>query len=156
MNATISKGRDGWESEGGSMKAIKITPENFPAIVATLAAVNGKAAEHCYTTADEIESVAKAAENKLERLGLPKAERPGAKVFATSGAAVANAYKYGRKATYVAIERKGAGWYLIAVEPSSVFKEGGATKMQLTKAQDERAIAALRKQYSVAAEGVKP
>lgn len=135
------------------MKAIKIIPDNFAAIVAALAAVNGKAAEHCYTTADEIEALAKSAENKLERLGLPKAERPGAKVFATSGATVASAYKYGRKATYVVIERKGAGWYLTAVASSNIFKEGGATRMLLTKAQDERAVATLRKQYSVAAEG---
>ena len=138
------------------MKAIKIIPDNFSTIVAALSAVNGKAAEHCYTSADEIEALAKYAENRLEHFGLPKAERAGARLYATSGAAVPNDYKYGRKATYIVLERKGAGWYLTEVRPSSVFKEGGGRGLRLTKAQDERAVATLRKQYGVAAEGVKP
>ena len=138
------------------MKAIKIIPDNFSTIVAALSAVNGRAAEHCYTSADEIEALAKYAECRLEHFGLPKAERPGANLYATSGAAVPNAYKYGRKATYIVLERKGAGWYLTEVLPSNVFKEGGDRRLRLTKAQDARAVATLRKQYSVAAEGVKP
>ena len=138
------------------MKAIKIIPDNFSAIVAALSAVNGRAAEHCYTSADEIEAAAKYAENRLEHFGLPKAERTGAKLYATSGAAVPNAYKYGRKATYIVLERKGSGWYLTDVQPSNIFKEGGRRSLQLTKKQDERAVATLRKQYSVSAEGVNP
>lgn len=138
------------------MKAIKIIPDNFSSIVAALSAVNGKAAEHCYTSADEIEALAKYAENRLEHFGLPKAERAGARLYATSGDTVPNAYKYGRKATYIVLERKGAGWYLADVQPSNIFKEGGGRRLRLTKAQDERAVATLRKQYSVAAEGVNP
>ncbi len=155
MNAQINKGRDGWEAKT-TIKAIKIIPNNLSAIEAALSAVNGKAVEHCYTRADEIEALAKYAENRLEHFGLPKAERPGANLYATSGAAVPNAYKYGRKATYIVLERKGAGWYLTEVLPSNVFKEGGDRRLRLTKAQDERAVANLRKQYSVAAEGVNP
>ncbi len=155
MEIQVIKGRDGWEAKT-TIKAIKIIPDNFAAIVAALSAVNGKAAEHCYTRADEIEALAKYAENRLEHFGLPKAERPGANLYATSGAAVPNAYKYSRKATYIVLERKGAGWYLTEVLPSNVFKEGGDRRLRLTKAQDERAVATLRKQYSVAAKGVNP
>ena len=133
------------------MKSIKIIPDNFAAIVAALSAINGRSAEHCYTSADEIEALAKYAENRLEHFGLPKAERAGARLYATSGDTVPNAYKYGRKATFVLLERKGAGWYLTDVQPSNIFKEGGRRSLQLTKEQDERAVATLRKQYSVAA-----
>ena len=123
---------------------------------AALSAVNGMAAAHCYTGADEIEALAKYAENRVEHFGLPKAERPGAKLYAASGSTVLHGYKHGRRATYITLERKSAGWYLVDVQRCTLFKEGGRRSLQLTKAQDERAVATLRKQYSVAAEGVNP
>ena len=133
------------------MKAIKVTATNAAAIESALAEVNGKATAHAYTTAQEIIDLAERAESQLEGLGIIKSARSGATLISVSGDAVPNSYKYSRTGTRIELQRKSGDWYLIGATQLTIFKSGGSTKMILTKAQDELAIAALRKQYSVTA-----
>lgn len=119
-------------------------------IEAALAAVNGKADRHAYTTAREIFELAKQAEEKLDSLGIQKAERPGAVMYSISGGSVPNAYKYVRKATWVKLERRPSGWWIVKIEQAVARKEGGSDSLCLTKAQDEKAVTNFRKQYKLA------
>lgn len=132
------------------MKAIKVTAANAAAIETALATVNGKATAHAYTTAQEIIDLAERAESQLEGLGIIKSARSGAVLISGSGSAVPNSYKYSRTGTRIELQRKSSDWYLIGATQLTIFKSGGKTNLILTKAQDELAIAALRKQYSIA------
>lgn len=132
------------------MKAIKVTAANATAIETALAAVNGKATAHAYTTAQEIIDLAERAESQLEGLGIIKSARSGAVLISASGDAVPNSYKYSRIGTRIELRRKSSDWYLTDAAQWTIYKTGGSTQMVLTKAQDELAIAALRKQYSIA------
>lgn len=132
------------------MKAIKIDIKNAATIEAALAAVNGRAEAHTYTTFYEVADVAAKAEAALENL-LLKGDRPGARWSKTSGSKVANSYKNSRLATTVVLERKTAGWYLVEVHSVSVMESGGGKgRLTLTQAQDAAAKALLQKQYRVA------
>lgn len=132
------------------MKAIKVTADNATAIEAALAEVNGKATAHAYTTVQEIIEIAERGEKKLESLGVIKSARKGAGVWATSGGMVANSYKYSRTVTHVKLERRSADWWLVEVSTASLFpNQGGMFHTRLTEAQDQMAIAALRKEYGI-------
>jgi hypothetical protein len=64
----------------------------------------------------EVRAVAKQAEASLEKLGLRKSIRPGARFrFAESGAS-ANAYKYAIPTTLITLRRDARGWLLVEVE----------------------------------------
>jgi hypothetical protein len=133
-----------------NMKAIKITTENAAAIEAALAAANGRATEHTYTDFDEIAYLAKEAEKSLHRLLGAERHFKGAQYLSVSGAEVPKSYKYRRNATAVKIERKGAGWYLIAAWGVLVDYRGGRRDtLDLTSQQDQRAVERLRSGYSV-------
>ena len=120
------------------------------AVGIALEAVNGKANQHTFTNLYEINEIVRCAEEKLENLGIAKKDRPGAKVYATSGGAVPKNYKYKRVATDVTLERRASGWFLIRIESTHVYELGGGDDLlSLTAAQDAIAVANLRKTYSV-------
>mgnify|MGYP003658235279 CR=1 FL=1 len=101
---------------------LRVTVKNTTKIMTMLAAANGRAARHTYTTFREIERIAERSERKLEKLDIPKKLRVGAAVTATSGLDVPNAYKWSRKATHVGLCRRATGWFLssvIKVEPGT-------------------------------------
>jgi len=132
-------------------KPLLITPKNADAIVAALAAVNGRAEAHAFTRVGEIARLASDAEEKVIALVGAKAHAPGAVYVATSGSKVANRYDYKRQATRVSIERRAAGWFLTEVTAVEIHQQGGgAPRLTLTQAQDARAHEVLRRQYSVA------
>lgn len=138
------------------MKAIKVntTPDDKSdaAINAVLAAVNGKATAHTYTHASEIRQVVAEAEKQLHGLLGNNRLAPGATYKSASGDSVPKAYKYSRQGTEVILERRSTGWFLVDVRPSQLYERGGWTILELTPAQDEVAVARLRKQYQVKAE----
>ena len=111
---------------------------------ATLAAVNGKAEQHTYSPR-ELQRVAERAEEQLESLGIPKGERPGAIVRCVSGGTVPSAYKYPRKLTSVRLTRTSSGWWL--TDCMAVDGRKGHETLYLTSAQDDTAVAVLRKGY---------
>ena len=137
------------------MKAIKITPANAKAIEAALAAVNGRATTHTFTSFGEVQSMAAIAESKLNALSIPKAMRKNAVWSETSGAAVTNAYakkSSTRAANWVRLERRSADWFLTNVGKTEVYKEGGGPgRLTLTKEQAAKAVAEFSKQFAVAA-----
>jgi hypothetical protein len=134
------------------MKATRITEQNQSAIVAILAAVNGKSTAHTFTTYSEIEQIAAQAEKQvIDLVGSQKAA-VGARLKATSGEKVPNAYKYSRDGTQVTIERRASGWFLVDARHATLYSSGGgASKLTLTAEQDARAIEVLRSKYILAA-----
>ena len=133
------------------MKPIKVTIANAAAIESALAAVNGKAHEHCYTGYADIQMLTESYEAGLETLGIAKARRAGAVVTSTSGDSVPSAYKYSRVATTVRLERRATGWFLTQVSSAMIRKEGGKSRLTLTPEQDEEAVTHLRTGYAIAA-----
>ena len=111
---------------------------------AALAAVNGDAREHTYTTYT-LRQVADRAEVQLEALGIPRHARPCAVVHCVSGGSVPNAYKYSRWLTRATLTRTSGGWWLTAV--SRVNGWAGFEALYLTEAQDAAAVVHLRKRY---------
>ena len=133
---------------------IRITEANAAAIEAALKAVNGKAEAHAYTTFGEIDSLAAAAEAKLEALGLPKSShRCGALWTETSGSAVSNSYAkkaFGRAATRVRLQRRPSGWYLVGAVATTIGASGGGKgELILSAEQDAEAVRRLRAGYYV-------
>ena len=133
---------------------LKITPEASPKIVAALAAVNGKADRHTYTTTHMIRAVADEAERRLTVLEIPKAERTGAIYTAQSGEKLPSAYgKWAVIITVITLLRRTGGWYLTEIVAIDKFPTAApVSKLTLTPAQDALAVAHLRQQYSVAIE----
>jgi 3-hydroxy-3-methylglutaryl CoA synthase len=131
------------------MKAIKITQENAEKLEAALAEVNGRATQHCYTTAEELLVLASKAEKYVGKLLLKK-DFSGAVWHETSGEAVANSYKSMRKATCVCIERRSSDWFLTDVKSTTIGTNGGGSGyVSLTEAQDKAAKEKLSKLYVV-------
>jgi len=109
-----------------------------------LAAVNGDAREHMYTTYT-LRQVADRAEIHLDALGLTQAQRAGAVVHCVSGGNVPNAYKYRRVLTGATLTRTSGGWWMTYC--ARVSSWAGFEALYLTPEQDAAAIAHLRKGY---------
>ncbi len=131
---------------------MKINIADTEAVRAALAAVNGKAERHAYTLPSEIASVADDAERQLARLAVPKAARNGARYVSQSGSKLPGSYKYKATGTVVTLERGASAWFLVSVAACDIWpgKEPFA-RLTLTPDQDAIAIAAVRRQYGVAA-----
>lgn len=110
---------------------IAVIPANAEKIEDLLKAVNGRSFQHTLTTYDEVEAQAEAAESKLDRLRVKKANRPGCEREHTSGGEVPNCYKGSRNATWIRLRRGSKHWYLIAVVRECLYKEGGKTHTKL-------------------------
>jgi len=133
------------------MKPIKLLAANAPALAAALAAANGKATAHTYTSPMDLFSLANDAETQLDALKIKKADRRGARFYAMSGDRLPNAYKHAIRVSRVQIERRGAGWYLVALECAEIYPQGTRPhRLILTEQQDAAAIAALRASYVIA------
>jgi hypothetical protein len=131
------------------MKRIKITDAkmndisaNDDAIVAALAAVNGRSSSFCITTFWAVAEAAKDAEKALS--AIPKADRVGT-IVSHRMAGPSSAYKYKANATGIRLERTSSGWYLADVMMSTVYpKEPALFKITITDAtRDAIAKAAL-------------
>ena len=132
------------------MKAIKITVENTAAIEAALKAVNGRAEAHTYTSAYSIIAMADRFGASLDKLGLPKGMRAGARYISQSGSVLPAAYKNTAITTRVMIERRSNAFWLVAVNHDRLYPRSKPfTGMVLTEAQDDKAIEVLRQSYIV-------
>jgi hypothetical protein len=131
------------------MKPINVT--KAADIEAALKAVNGRSTSHTFTTSGEIAFVADEAEKALERLNIPKSERAGAVYVAQSGEKLPSAYKYEATTTTVRLVRKSGGWYLDEVHSTTLYPRSKPHRhLRLTAEQDTIAVAALRRNYTVA------
>ena len=134
-----------------AIKPIKVTGSNAAAIEAALKSVNGKAWDHAYTVFREISHMTTVAEAACRDI-LNVKDIHGAKWTETSGDRCPNSYKYKRRATTVTIERRKSGWFLVSVDATEVWKEGGGPgRLILTPEQDAAAKAKFATRYSVAA-----
>lgn len=135
------------------MKPIRITHTNRALIEAALLAANGRAEEHCYTFAHQVERQTQYAEAKLTALNVPKREWAGASFSVTSGAPVSNAYgkkTSTRRATRLTVERRATGWFLTNVECVDIYQKGGApVRLTLTAPQSRIATLAFQAQFEV-------
>ena len=132
------------------MKPIKIDKDHEALVEAALRAVNGKAIAHTFQSFHEIEALATAAEKRLDGLGIPKAERAGARFSKRSGGKLPNAYKYSVNVTWVTLERRSSAWWLVEIHQTHVHPNtapGGY--LSLTQAQDAKAIEVLRRGYAI-------
>lgn len=127
---------------------ILIDPKNETKIVAALAAANGRASDHTYTTLGDIAAVAREAEAAVLAV-LPKTLAPGAVYTAVSGGPVPRSYKYRRNGTYVRLERGSTGWFLVNVDRIEIYDKGGSSALHLTQEQHLEAVARFSSAYRV-------
>lgn len=133
-----------------TFKPIKLVPANTEAIDALLGKLNGKATQHTYSVSDLLNE-AERIEAKLERLGLPKAERVGAAATVHSGDTVPNAYKWARTGAWAKLERRSTGWFLVGYRTCDLWKSPAKDRIVLTAQQDAEVVRRVREQYQVAA-----
>jgi hypothetical protein len=122
------------------MKPIKIT--ETAAVEAALASVNGRAASFTITTAAEVRAVAREAEETLAN-ALTSAARTGARVRYTPAGPSAKSYKNAAVSTTIDLERRTAGWVLVAVRRSDVFPRS-PSRLTIQLSPEQHMAAAIR------------
>lgn len=127
---------------------VKIVEANRRAINLMLGEINGKSVSH--TAHDKhIFELAELMEMKLEKFGIAKKDRSGAKASGMSGGDVPNAYKYSRIVNSYTIERKSSDWFLIDARRDEVWGNASKDKLSLTVAQRDIAVSKFTAQFSV-------
>ena len=122
-------------------------------IQAAIDAARGKIEKNVPQSAD-IWVAANNAEEKLDALKIPVADRPGAIVHFRPAGPDAKAYKYGQNTIEMQAERKRDGWVVTHVGRTLVYpKQPETEKLYLTPKQRdmamERGMAAIKQQFSV-------
>lgn len=127
---------------------IKICSDNRAKIYAAIIAVNGKPLTH---TADvsEIEGLAIDMQNQLTNLSIGKKDQTGATASGMSGGNVPAAYKYSRILNTFQIERGASDWFLINVNRVEIHGNASKSRLCLTPAQRDIAIAKFTATFSV-------
>ena len=129
---------------------IKIVEANRRAINILLGEINGKSVSH--TAHDKhIFELAELMEMRLEKFGIAKKDRSGAKASGMSGGDVPNAYKYSRIVNSYTIERKSSDWFLIDARRDEVWGNASKDKLSLTVAQRDIAVSKFTAQFLVQA-----
>ena len=129
---------------------IKITEANRRAINVLLGEINGKSLSH--TAHDKhIFELAELMEMRLEKFGIAKKDRAGAKAFGMSGGNVPTAYKYSRIINTYTIERGSTDWFLIAANKIDNWGNAGKDQLSLTPAQRDIAVSKFTAQFLVQA-----
>ena len=129
---------------------VKIVEANRRAINLMLGEINGKSVSH--TAHDKhIFELAELMEMRLEKFGIAKKDRSGAKASGMSGGDVPNAYKYSRIVNAYTIERKSSDWFLIDARRDEVWGNASKDKLSLTVAQRDIAVSKFTAQFSVQA-----
>ena len=129
---------------------IKIVEANRRAINILLGEINGKSLAH--TAHDKhIFELAELMEMRLEKFGIAKKDRAGAKASGMSGGDVPNAYKYSRIVNSYTIERGASDWFLIAANKIDNWGNASKDQLSLTPAQRDLAVSKFTAQFSVQA-----
>ena len=127
---------------------IKIVEANRVAINALLDKINGKSVSHT-AGQQNIFDLAEMMELRLNKFGIAKKDRAGAKAFGMSGGDVPSAYKYSRIINDYTIERGSSDWFLIAVSKYANYGNSAKPRLSLTPAQRDIAVAKFTAQFSV-------
>ena len=129
---------------------IKIVEANRQKINILLGEINGKSLAHTANDRDIFE-LAELMEMRLEKFGIAKKDRSGAKASGMSGGNVPTAYKYSRIVNSYTIERKSSDWVLIDARRDEVWGNAGKDKLSLTVAQRDIAVSKFTAQFLVQA-----
>ena len=120
---------------------IKIKKENAEKVELKLKSINGRSVARVFDTFSEIQELADEAEADLEKMGLPKSQRRGARVVAVSSEKVSSSYRYSRDGTVVGIYRRPGGWYLESAESTTLWpSDGGSRNLHLSDEQISKAL----------------
>jgi len=129
---------------------VKITEINRRAINVMLGEINGKSLAH--TAHDKhIFELAELMEMKLEKFGIAKKDRSGAKASGMSGGSVPTSYKYSRIVTAYGIERGASDWFLGYAKRDETYGSAAKPRLSLTLAQRDIAVSKFTAQFSVQA-----
>ena len=127
---------------------VKIVEANRRAINVMLGEINGKSLAH--TAHDKhIFELAELMEMRLEKFGIAKKDRAGAKAFGMSGGNVPNAYKYSRVVNTYTIERGASDWFLVAANKTETWGNADKDRLSLTPAQRDIAVSKFTAQFFV-------
>ena len=127
---------------------IKIVEGNRTKIHALLGEINGKSVSHT-AGQQNIFDLAEMMELRLNKFGIAKKDRAGAKAFGMSGGDVPNAYKYSRKVTSYDIERGASDWFLIVAKKDETYGNAAKPRLSLTPVQRDIAVSKFTSQFSV-------
>lgn len=131
---------------------ILVTAANAPQIQLVLDTIQGRAFAEILT-ASEVVQLAATAESALETAGIAATYRPGSIFCWTPSGPSANAYKYGRDGTSVALERKSSGWQMIRAFRITVWpKQRGRQVLTLTPTQKQIVLRLTMREYSISLE----
>ena len=127
---------------------VKITEINRRAINVMLGEINGKSLAH--TAHDKhIFELAELMEMKLEKFGIAKKDRAGAKASGMSGGNVPTAYKYSRIVNAYTIERGASDWFLSYAKRDETSGNAAKPRLSLTPAQRDIAVSKFTAQFLV-------
>ena len=127
---------------------VKIVEANRQKINILLGEINGKSLAHTANDRNIFE-LAELMEMRLEKFGIAKKDRSGAKASGMSGGNVPAAYKYSRIVNSYTIERKSSDWFLIAANKIDNWGNAGKDRLSLTPAQRDIAVSKFTAQFSV-------
>ena len=133
-----------------SKMKVKIVEANRQKINILLGEINGKSLAHTANDRNIFE-LAELMEMRLEKFGIAKKDRSGAKASGMSGGDVPTAYKYSRIVNSYTIERKSSDWVLIDARRDEVWGNASKDKLSLTVAQRDIAVSKFTAQFSVQA-----
>jgi len=129
---------------------VKITEINRRAINVMLGEINGKSLAHTANDKHVFE-LAELMEMKLEKFGIAKKDRSGAKACGMSGGNVPTAYKYSRIVNNYTIERGSSSWFLIDARRDEIYGSASKDHLNLTAGQRDIAVSKFTAQFSVQA-----
>jgi len=127
---------------------VKIVEANRRAINVLLGEINGKSLSH--TAHDKhIFELSELMEMRLEKFGIAKKDRAGAKASGMSGGNVPSAYKYSRIVNTYTIERGSSDWFLINATKTETWGNADKDQLSLTPDQRDIAVSKFTSQFSV-------
>ena len=127
---------------------VKIVEANRRTINILLGEINGKSLAH--TAHDKhIFELAELMEMRLEKFGIAKKDRAGAKASGMSGGNVPTAYKYSRIVNTYTIERGSSAWFLVSIDKFQNWGNADKDRLSLTPAQRDIAVSKFTAQFSV-------
>lgn len=122
------------------MKVLKFAEKNYSNIVKAVNAAEGKSTVNLLTI-KMVEELVKQAENRLDKLEIPKKYRAGAEFYFCPSGPSANAYKYGQGATSIRISRKSSDWFIEDISRTTVYpKSPKLLLLKLTVDQKDIAV----------------
>lgn len=125
-------------------KAIRVHKENTTAISDALGLAQFGAVERVVSY-QEVLSLARGGESRLERLGIPKVSRAGAVLFYYQ-ADLAAGYALRAETTRIVLERLTSHWYLSKIERIEIYPGNpSVNKLIVPKEHRERVIAEYQK-----------